>query len=342
MKKSFPANINGKIYYIDDDAYRLLSNYLEELRSTFDEAERKEIMDDIECRISELFDEKIASGSHAITLADVNGVIERMGRPEEISDTPADRKDSPADHNGNEAENRPFITFNLPTRKKLFRSDDDKVFGGVFGGLAVYLGWDATAMRIAYTVLAILTYFWPLTVLYIVSWMIIPLAVTPRQRLEMTGESVTVDSLGQTILNTTPPPYPGSRNEGCLQTGVSIFAKCTMAFVGFISSIVFLACLFGLVSVIYALFSNAVFGTLPPQFTVNIVHPFTPFTAVVAIIWLLFIIILTGGIIWGASTVLFKAKSASKRTILTIMIIELILFVVGAICVQILEHTCNL
>ncbi len=28
MKKSFPANINGKIFYIDEDAYTLLLDYL--------------------------------------------------------------------------------------------------------------------------------------------------------------------------------------------------------------------------------------------------------------------------------------------------------------------------
>ena len=35
MKKTFPANISGKIYYIDEDAYTLLQNYLIQLRASF-------------------------------------------------------------------------------------------------------------------------------------------------------------------------------------------------------------------------------------------------------------------------------------------------------------------
>ena len=35
MKKTFPVNINGKIFYIDEDAYKLLQDYLSQLRATF-------------------------------------------------------------------------------------------------------------------------------------------------------------------------------------------------------------------------------------------------------------------------------------------------------------------
>lgn len=56
MKRTFPVNINGKVFYIDEDAYELLQNYLDQLRATFPGSEGDEIVSDIESRISELFD----------------------------------------------------------------------------------------------------------------------------------------------------------------------------------------------------------------------------------------------------------------------------------------------
>lgn len=48
------------------------------------EAGADEIIDDIERRISELFTEKLTAGSQVITIADVEEVIARMGKPEEL------------------------------------------------------------------------------------------------------------------------------------------------------------------------------------------------------------------------------------------------------------------
>ena len=86
MKKTFPVNINGKIFYIDEDAYKLLLDYLSQLRTTFTGAEGEEIVNDIESRISEHFDERIRLGANVIVLEDVNRVIGTIGRPEELSD----------------------------------------------------------------------------------------------------------------------------------------------------------------------------------------------------------------------------------------------------------------
>ena len=95
MKKSFPANINGKIFYIDEDAYTLLLDYLSQLRATFADNEADEIVNDIEQRISEHFEERIARGANVIVIDDVNRVIETMGRPEELSEEDPDPPSRP-------------------------------------------------------------------------------------------------------------------------------------------------------------------------------------------------------------------------------------------------------
>ena len=58
MKKTLTVNLGGTVYHIDEDAYRLLDNYLTNLKTHFrKEKGAEEIVKDIECRISELFSE---------------------------------------------------------------------------------------------------------------------------------------------------------------------------------------------------------------------------------------------------------------------------------------------
>lgn len=49
MKKTLTVNLGGTVFNIDEDAYRLLDNYLMNLKSHFrKEAGADEIVDDIE------------------------------------------------------------------------------------------------------------------------------------------------------------------------------------------------------------------------------------------------------------------------------------------------------
>ena len=50
--------------------------------------------------------------------------------------------------------------------------------------------WDVTVMRILAVVLTVCTYFWPCVIIYLLAWMIIPVARTPREILEMQGQPV--------------------------------------------------------------------------------------------------------------------------------------------------------
>ena len=81
MKKTLTVNLGGTVFNIDDDAYRLLDNYLSNLKIHFrKEAGADEIVDDIERRISELFAEKLSAGSQVITIADVEEHLQAARR----------------------------------------------------------------------------------------------------------------------------------------------------------------------------------------------------------------------------------------------------------------------
>ncbi len=57
--------------------------------------------------------------------------------------------------------------------KKLRRTPDDKMIGGVCGGLAKYFGLDSTLVRVAYALLSICTAFSGVLV-YIVLLLLMP------------------------------------------------------------------------------------------------------------------------------------------------------------------------
>jgi phage shock protein C len=56
----------------------------------------------------------------------------------------------------------------------LYRSRRHKVIAGVCGGLADWLGWDPTVVRIAYVLISIVSIGFPGTIAYIILWVVMP------------------------------------------------------------------------------------------------------------------------------------------------------------------------
>lgn len=58
--------------------------------------------------------------------------------------------------------------------KRLYRSRNERLVGGVLGGLGAYLGVDPTWLRIGYVVITVLTGLGPAVLVYIIAMMIVP------------------------------------------------------------------------------------------------------------------------------------------------------------------------
>jgi len=58
---------------------------------------------------------------------------------------------------------------------RLARDPNDRWIGGVCGGIARWLGWDPTAVRILDVLLSILSAAFPGTLVYIILWILMPL-----------------------------------------------------------------------------------------------------------------------------------------------------------------------
>lgn len=59
-------------------------------------------------------------------------------------------------------------------KQRLQRSRTDRMISGVCGGLAVFLGWDPSLVRVGVVVLGIATGIFPLGIVYVVMWLVVP------------------------------------------------------------------------------------------------------------------------------------------------------------------------
>jgi len=56
----------------------------------------------------------------------------------------------------------------------LQRSENNRLIFGVCGGLAEYLGWDPTLVRIAYVLISIFSAAFPGILVYLILWLLMP------------------------------------------------------------------------------------------------------------------------------------------------------------------------
>jgi len=187
MKKTFTINISGGIFHIDEDAYEKLQVYLRSINAHYGTSEEgREIIADIESRISEIFNEKLSSKDQVVTEAMIDDVITIMGKPEEIFETDT------------EDEEEPVGRHKVYRRRRLFRDPDHRVFGGVASGISAYFGIDVVVIRLIFVLLFFLGYGFSF-LLYIILWIVVPKATTTAQKLEMKGERVNISNIEKSI-----------------------------------------------------------------------------------------------------------------------------------------------
>jgi phage shock protein C len=58
----------------------------------------------------------------------------------------------------------------------LYRSNRNSIIAGVCGGIAEWLGWNPTTVRILYVLVSILSVAFPGIIVYIILWILMPRA----------------------------------------------------------------------------------------------------------------------------------------------------------------------
>jgi phage shock protein PspC (stress-responsive transcriptional regulator) len=198
MNKIIKINLAGQAVSIDEQAYNSLSQYMRSLEKHFINTESgKEILEDIEARIAELFFATLRSNDF-ISEIHVQEAITLMGTAQDMG---AEDNDESQDSQG----------YKDPKRKKLFRDKDDAIFGGVCSGIGAYYGLDTIAVRIMFILLVMLA--GAPIVAYILLWAIIPAAITPQDRYRMHGDASTISDIANNIREEATNVSSNLRNE---------------------------------------------------------------------------------------------------------------------------------
>ena len=278
MKKTLNINLNGRVFNIDEDAYRLLENYLNNLKNYFSKEEGgAEIEADIETRIGELFANKIDSGYGVIEIADVEKTIAQIGNPSDFDET-AEEKSAYQSFNTTQTQNQQQSS---QTKKRFFRDTDNKMLGGVCAGIAAYFGWDVTVVRVVVVLLTLFSRL-SLVVAYLIVWLAAPEAHTAEQKLQMRGEPVNLENIGKTVAAQannfaaqTNNAINQVQNRGCAST----FLKVCLIILGIIVGMPILTVSIGIVIAaiagVFGVGTGVLGGLLPwsPDTFLFVQHP---------------------------------------------------------------------
>lgn len=200
MKEVKKCSISGVAFTMDQDAYQTLDDYLESLKNTyFETADGPEIVADIEARIAELI-LSVQDNARVVEKPLVDNIIAQMGSVEQIGEQ------SDTMVNG-----EPRIP------RRLYRDTENGRLGGVCAGIGRYFDMDPVWVRLGIflpLILSLLKWipfldwtgrmmgnvFGIFVVCYLIMWFAVPAARTARQKLEMSGERITVRSIRETTV----------------------------------------------------------------------------------------------------------------------------------------------
>lgn len=190
MKAVMNVGIGGRSFVMEEDAYTKLKRYLNQFKThTKMGIQTKEVMDDLEERIAELFSEKLNSFQDVVNMGMVNNVINQLGMPD--GEPFVDNQENTSGFNFRQ-ESSDFFNGPAPVRR-LYRDALNKSIGGVCSGLSIYFGIDTLLLRILFVIAFFMgsAGFW----VYIILWIAVPLATTPAQKCEMYGLPITAENL---------------------------------------------------------------------------------------------------------------------------------------------------
>lgn len=185
MNKTITITLNGLIFYIEEDAYAQLNQYLDSIKAHLGD-DRNEIMQDIEASIAEKFTNLTGARKLVIAKDDVDNLIKIMGTVEDFTDSTQEKPEGKPQRTRQKNEYGKQV-------KKLYRDPDNMIIAGVCSGLGAFIGVDPVIIRLLF---ALTIFFGGVgIVVYVVLWLSMPIAETSTQKLEMQGDPVTLVKL---------------------------------------------------------------------------------------------------------------------------------------------------
>ncbi|HXE10282.1 MAG TPA: PspC domain-containing protein [Verrucomicrobiae bacterium] len=207
MNEVTHIHLSRQQFTISVDAHHELKTYLADIQKKVGD---KEIVNEIESRMSELLIERGVTDEKVALPEDIDYLKEQLGTPEDFSEEEPVEESKKAQEAGS---------------KRLFRDPDNALVAGVAAGVANYFGLDVVLVRLAIVVLTIFS-FGTGIVLYILSWLLIPPATTASEKLQMRGKPVTLEAIKDSVSKTEVTNTARQINSSLLAVIDTIFRIC--------------------------------------------------------------------------------------------------------------------
>ncbi len=326
MNEVKKCSLSGIAFTMDVEAYNELHAYLETLKKNYKEsADGAEIVADIEARIAELILSTQDTG-RVVELPLVKNIIAQMGTPEDIA--------------GDE-ESEPRHTASERNPRRLYRDTENAKLGGVCAGIGKYFDVDPVWVRVALFLPLLLQLFswvpflhWVgplmgnlfgvLIICYVVMWFAVPVARTARQKLEMNGERITVDSISRTAAANDPD----ATAKTVVADTVSVFGKVVLMLLKIFAGILVFGFVMAVVGLLIGLIAIAI-GS----------HEIIPNDVSLAVPVLgVFIALIPSVMLIYALMCLIASRKPNGRAILTLFLLW-VLTIIACASVAIWDHT---
>lgn len=165
MQKTTTINLSGQVFVIDNDAYKLLQTYLDDLRAQLkNDVDRDEVLQDFETAIAEHFMSKLGKNRRVVTAKIVESVTATIGRYEPEVDE--NDKANTSDESG-------AAGWQSHLKRPLQLNKDDAMIAGVCSGIARTLGIDSFWVRALFVVLLFATSGFMIVVYIILSFIMV-------------------------------------------------------------------------------------------------------------------------------------------------------------------------
>lgn len=182
MKKVININFQGQVIAIEETAFEILSQYIDNLKAYFSREEcGDEIVNDIENRIAELFGNRLKLGFNCITDEDVESILASIGKPEDFDTDYDESSDSTSGEKQSSFQSKKESESSKEDQTRLYRNSNDKIIAGVCSGLGYHFKIDPVWFRLAF-ILLFSVLFW----VYIILWIVLkpkPLESNASKRL---------------------------------------------------------------------------------------------------------------------------------------------------------------
>lgn len=251
MKEVKKCSISGVAFTMDVDAYEALDAYLESLKKNYkDTPDGAEIVADIEARIAELI-LSTQDNTRVVEKPLMLNIIAQMGSAEDISEESSDR-------------DLQCETPRIPRR--LYRDTENAKLGGVCAGIGRYFDIDPVWVRLGLFLPLLLScigsipflfWFGPVfgnlfgifVICYFIMWFAVPAARSARQKLEMNGERITVQSISEVTTAAAASNEPDSKAKPIVAEAISLFGKIVLILLKIFAGVI----VFGLIMMACAL-----------------------------------------------------------------------------------------